>query len=133
MRADHDPETDQPEEEQHDDDAGEAAIGQIIVAEAAQHGRQQRRDADPPRRDEQRAGPFRALGIAVFGRRHRVEQHVERAEHHQPGDDARQADPARRVLGERQQAIDELLGGDEQPLDDERDQREDHRRDDRQA
>ena len=48
LRADHQPEADDEEENQRDHDPGEAAIGEVVAAEAGQRDREQGGGQHPP-------------------------------------------------------------------------------------
>src|SRR5690606_24225036 len=55
----------EPEKEKRDHESGQRAIGQIVAEHAPQQRRQGDRDAYPPDRDQQRAGPFRIVPFTI--------------------------------------------------------------------
>src|SRR3546814_5748119 len=84
-------------------------IGKRIAPQHPQHLGQQRRGGHPPDRYQQRAGPFRAIRIAIAMRSQRIEEAVERGKKHDRLCDARKAQPPGDVVGQRKEGEDQFL------------------------
>src|SRR3546814_4989774 len=74
------------------------------------------RGGHPPDRYQQRAGPFRAIRIAIAMRSQRIEEAVERGKKHDRLCDARKAQPPGDVVGQRKEGEDQFLETGEQHL-----------------